>query len=91
MSKPRVWNAHVCEPEFGAEYIGRPSKWGNPFTIGPDGTRAQVIEKFRESVRGREAEIRKELHGRHLICWCKPKPCHGDVLLEIANPKRRRG
>ena len=30
----------------GAIYIGRGSKWGNPFVIGKDGTRAEVIEKY---------------------------------------------
>lgn len=31
----------------GAAYIGRPSKWGNPFVIGADGTRDEVVERYR--------------------------------------------
>jgi len=66
-------------------YIGRPSKWGNPFKIGPDGTRAEVISKYRAWV---ESELDllaalPELHGKVLGCWCKPAACHGDVLAEL--------
>lgn len=69
-------------------YIGRPSRWGNPFHIGRDGTREQVIAKFRAWVLGQPsliASIKHELKGKDLICCCAPLPCHGDVLLEIAN------
>lgn len=65
-------------------YIGRPSKWGNPFVIGRDGTRAQVIEKYREYIRGRPdlVEDLRQFAGKTLGCHCAPLPCHGDVLLE---------
>lgn len=68
-------------------YVGRPSKWGNPFTIGKDGTREEVIAKYREWVLdqvGLMEEIRT-LRGKNLVCWCAPLPCHADVLLELAN------
>jgi len=66
-------------------YIGRPSKWGNPFRIGPDGTRDQVIAKYkRYASRFTEADL-KELKGKRLGCFCHPLPCHGDVLAELAN------
>lgn len=71
-------------------YIGRPSKWGNPFVIGPHGTREQVIELYREWINQtgraylREC-ARKELRGKRLGCYCAPLACHGDVLAEIAN------
>lgn len=71
-----------------AVYIGRPSQWGNPFNIGRDGTRAQVIEKFERWLRSKPkllAAVRAELRGKDLLCWCAPLPCHGDVLLRIAN------
>tara|TARA_B100000965_G_scaffold331170_3_gene295215 strand:+ start:1999 stop:2331 length:333 start_codon:yes stop_codon:yes gene_type:complete len=36
-----------------------------------------------------KAEIRAELAGKDLACWCPPgQPCHADVLLEIANVER---
>ena len=65
-------------------FIGRPSKYGNPFAIGRDGDRAEVIEKYREYIRGRPrlVEDLREEAGETLGCFCAPLPCHGDVLLE---------
>jgi hypothetical protein len=66
-------------------YIGRPSKWGNPFRIGKDGTRMEVISKYEKYVRSNQkmlAEV-EELRGKTLGCFCAPKPCHGDVLIKI--------
>lgn len=65
-------------------YIGRPSKWGNPYEIGKDGTRAQVIEKYRDYLHNSPElmEALPELEGKILGCWCKPKACHGDVLVD---------
>jgi hypothetical protein len=76
-----------CKQGLYDVYIGRPSKWGNPFEIGRDGTRYEVIEKYREYVKTAftEEEIVKELKGKVLGCWCAPENCHGDVLAEIAN------
>jgi hypothetical protein len=92
--QPRVYSrrkgAHMAPAD--AVYVGRPSEWGNPFTIGKDGDRDEVIAKYREYVTAperaemREA-IRQVLGGKDLVCWCAPKPCHADVLLEIANPR----
>jgi hypothetical protein len=68
-------------------YIGRPSKWGNPFKIGPDGNRDEVIAKYRahvEAIPGFAEMVKKELKGKYLSCYCAPNPCHGDVLAEIA-------
>ena len=68
-------------------YVGRPSKWGNPFVIGRDGEREQVIEKYRQWLLGQPALLAAlpELKGKTLACWCAPKACHGDVLAELAN------
>ena len=87
-------------------YVGRPTKWGNPFT-GPD-----AVEKYRKFITtfplpddmllewaraggtmsiyslsaDDNAHIKVELLGKNLSCWCPlDKPCHADVLLEIAN------
>ena len=72
---------------YGSVYIGRPSKWGNPFVIGVDGTRDEVIMKYRAWLMGNAELMGKldELRGMDLVCWCAPEPCHGDVLLELAN------
>jgi hypothetical protein len=69
-------------------YIGRPSVWGNPFAIGRDGDRGEVIRKYEAWLRARPAMMeraRQELRGKVLACWCAPQACHGDVLLRVAN------
>lgn len=85
----RVWNNATEEPPEDAVYVGRPTKWGNPFVIGEHGTREEVIEKYQHWL-GQRPELiraaRHELAGRHLVCWCAPEPCHADVLLAVANP-----
>ncbi len=75
------------EPTGLDVYIGRPSKWGNPFRIGRDGTREEVIIKYREWIKTQPAllAVLPELKGKVLRCWCKPKACHGDVLAELAD------
>lgn len=68
-------------------YIGRGSIWGNPFKIGIDGTRDEVIEKYREHVYNDEFLMSRlhELEGKILGCHCKPKPCHGDILVKLCD------
>lgn len=69
-------------------YIGRPGMWGNPFILGRDGNREEVIAKYREWLLSDPvmvALVRRQLRGKRLGCWCAPKPCHGDVLAEIAD------
>lgn len=73
-----------CKKEPYDVYIGRPSKWGNPFVIGVDGTRDEVIEKYKAWVYLQSLPF-EELRGKTLGCWCAPLPCHGDVLMELAN------
>lgn len=84
LRRTRGWR----KPE-GAVVVSRPSRWGNPWRVGPGLSAAEAAERYREWVEAdpqRVAEIRRELAGRDLCCWCPPgQPCHGDVLLEIAN------
>lgn len=71
-----------------AVYVGRPTKWGNPFVIGKDGSREEVIEKYKQAALADPAyceAARLELAGKDLVCWCAPHACHADVLLQIAN------
>ena len=84
---PKVYNKRDKNIPSGAVYVGRPSKWGNPFKIGEHGTREQVIEAYRLWIlRGNPLKDKlSELKGKDLVCWCAPKPCHADVLLELAN------
>jgi hypothetical protein len=76
-------------------YIGRPSRWGNPFSW-KDGTLAEhKVASDVEAVAAFEAwftsqpelveDAKRELCGKVLGCWCSPKPCHGDVIARIVN------
>jgi hypothetical protein len=83
-------------------YIGRGSKWGNPFTTTKDKetlaseiveTSEEAISKYKEYVLNTPDLIQSldELEGKRLGCFCKPKPCHGDVLLELLSQKKLKG
>ncbi|MFA7101502.1 MAG: DUF4326 domain-containing protein [Bacilli bacterium] len=68
-------------------YIGRGSPFGNPFVIGKDGIREEVIEKYRSYFRGKLEDpafkaMVLRLRGKRLGCFCKPKACHGDIIKE---------
>ncbi len=69
------------------EYVARPSKWGNRFVIGKDGTREEVIEKYMDWFCEQDHLIAAldELRGKDLVCWCAPLRCHADFLLELAS------
>lgn len=74
-------------------YIGRPSKFGNPFSIGKDGDRDEVIEKYRAWILTQPDLMKAlpELKGKVLGCWCAPREgfrgrvlCHGQILIALA-------
>jgi hypothetical protein len=79
-------------------YIGRPSKFGNPFThlqhLGGSliivDSREEAIARYEEWLMDQPeliATIKSELKGKSLGCYCAPLACHGEVLLKIANSK----
>lgn len=89
MSANRTTVIHISQStgDPNEVYIGRPTRWGNPFRIGRDGSRKEVVAKYRQYVTAR-AEMLADLHelvGKVLVCHCHPRPCHGDVLAELAN------
>ena len=72
-------------------YIGRGTPFGNPFKIGVDGNRQQVIAKFEHYFANNltlQMLVRKELHGKILVCHCKPLACHGDVYIDFLYSKQ---
>lgn len=85
-----VLNKYHGHIPTGAVYIGRGSKWGNPFKIGPDGNRDDVCDKHHEHLLRQvdSGEITLEglasLHGKDLVCFCAPKRCHGHTLEKFA-------
>jgi hypothetical protein len=87
LGAPRVVH---CKRERHHVYIGRPSKWGNPFVVGRDGARGECIELYELWVRENEALMAAlgELRGLVLGCWCAPRACHGDVLVRLAKASR---
>lgn len=82
---PNIRVVHFKKSKYDV-FIGRPGKWGNPFTIGIDGNRTDVLKKYRNWLMDNPEIIRdakKELTGKILGCWCSPKKCHGDILKEF--------
>lgn len=75
-------------------YIGRGSKWGNPYSH-LEGTKAlfkvesrdEAIQAYKEYLNSNTEllDSLNELKGKNLICYCSPSKCHGDILLELAN------
>lgn len=89
-----VVNKRTHVPTGSDAYVGRPSPLGNPFRIGPDGSRDEVIAKYRKWLWERVQQAGspqllelEALHMRHwrdgklnLVCWCAPERCHADVI-----------
>lgn len=90
-----VHNKHHRTAPSDAVYIGRPSIWGNPYSH-----RSDTLAKFQVKTTNQAlveysnymlenplliARARRELKGKDLVCFCKPGPCHGDILERIAN------
>lgn len=86
---PKVLNKrNLISIPSDAVYVGRPSLFGNPYTIGKDGNRDEVITKFRKHFYSSGTLMdaaRRYLKGKDLVCWCAPQACHADILLEYAN------
>jgi len=76
-----------CKREAYDIYCGRPSPFGNPFLIGLDGTREEVIAKYEAWIQTQPDLLGRlpELKGKILGCWCAPKACHCDVLARLAD------
>ena len=67
-------------------YIGRPTVYGNPFIIGKDGNREEVIRKFEEHARNNQSLLHfiSLLHKDAILgCWCAPEKCHGDIIIKL--------
>lgn len=76
-------------------YIGRAnkwfgleaSKWANPYVLKKEEARGSTLERYEAYVRSRPDLMAAlpELEGKVLGCYCKPKPCHGDILIKLLN------
>lgn len=77
--------------------VSRPTKWGNPFTLGdaPPYVFSEeqrlliILDMYRGwlAAKMRSGELNPvELKGKNLACWCGPnQKCHADILLRVAN------
>ncbi len=76
----------------GVVYVGRPTKWGNPFIDGSKQEVTALFKQFVESDPALIARIKSELRGKQLACWCSlSSHCHADVLAQIANQDESEG
>lgn len=76
-----------CKREAFDVYIGRPSKWGNPYKLTKESDRAEVLRLYEKWLM-QQPKLLADLHelrGKVIGCWCAPKACHGDVLARLAN------
>ena len=85
---PYVVNVNMLN---GYLYIGRGSRWGNPYRIASGLTRTMALKRYEAWVR-KDSRVMDNLHlltGQALGCPsnCKPKPCHGDVLVKLWKEK----
>jgi len=79
-------------------YIGRAnsrlnlpaSKWANPYIIGKDGERINVIQKYKSYILNNPHLLNGlyEIDGKRLGCYCHPELCHGDVLISLRQSQR---
>ena len=96
--RTKGWRAPLCSCGCGknAIYVGRGSKWGNPYHVNPGLTAQGATGRYRDCLNGDPwpgawpmptlEEIRAELKGHDLMCWCPAdRPCHAQILLDIAN------
>lgn len=94
----KLYNCKTDRAPPSAIYIGRPTPFGNPFSDKPSkiqstqyvDSRSSTIELYKAYLEQNTAIAklaRKQLRGKDLACWCSPLPCHGEILMAIANEK----
>ena len=89
---------HRDDPDFAdVVYVGRAmyrggwklpgSPLASPFRPGPDGSREEVLARYRQYLLGQPdlLALLPALRGRRLGCWCVPEPCHAQVIAELAD------
>ncbi len=74
-------------PKKDYVFIGRGSPFGNPYVIGKDGDRDEVIKKYERDFykkikNERFKRLVLSLKGKKLGCFCKPEKCHGDIIVQ---------
>jgi len=83
----KVYNKNYIPAEISGQIVDRSSNWGNPFPLGIY-TREESLKLFRKYATWRltiEPGWLRPLKDQNLICYCAPKACHADILMELAN------
>lgn len=83
----KVYHVEDAAAPADAVFVGRPTKWGNPFTIGLH-TREEAVARHAQWLDGNRqliADAKRELRGKSLVCYCAPKACHATALMRVAN------
>jgi len=76
----------ICDVYIGRSKIPDVGYFGNPYHIGADGTREEVLFRYKEYFIKRVRDDREfykrviDLKGKRLGCFCKPDACHGDII-----------
>ena len=92
ISKLNKWWMHDDRYVYiGREGKGLPGDFGNPVPLEKESDRQKNLEQYRHYLKKRveeDADFRAKvisLHGKILVCFCRPKPCHGDILAEVVD------
>jgi hypothetical protein len=83
--KPRpAFDVYIGRRQWCGKEVFEASPWANPFSVKRWG-RQGAIKRSEEKLPGKPDLLPRhpELEGKILACWCKPKACHGDVLLRL--------
>jgi hypothetical protein len=91
--RAKGWRKPIADAVWvGCVNDDNPGEWGNPYNkFRKTMTAEERVALFHRdllngSLRFTVDDVRRKLKGKDLMCWCKPgDPCHGDVLLRIAN------
>ena len=90
IQRKRIKGWHMPE---GCVYVGRNSKWGNPFPLS-NYTLEESLRRYREWLENKlknNPSFLDELKGKDICCWCRiDRPCHGDIILEFLNKNNHR-
>ena len=81
---PPAFDVYIGRRQWYGKELFEASVWANPFSVKKWG-REGAIKRYEEKLRGKPELLARlpELEGKILACWCKPKACHGDVLLRL--------
>lgn len=89
VDKPRIYNKNTDTIPDDAILVDRTTPWGNPYKLGVDGGLEQVAKLYIQYLIDNPSlveNIKINLKGKDLVCWCVPEQrCHAELLILLAN------